>query len=316
MADQKQITVQYYLQTINDGLMAELTKRSESLPPGFNTKRFAMNCTTVIRDMLKDDQKRKSLNGIEFQTIIMTMIKGAYLGLDFFNGECYAIPYGNEMQFQTDYKGEIKLCKKYSKNKIKDIFAKVVRKGDEFYEEVDGGVQKVYFRPKPFSNEDMIGAFAVVTFTDGSMLYETMSKEEIEGIRNNFSKAANSPAWKNTPGEMYKKTVLRRLCKMIDLDFDNIEQMRAYDEGGDATFEERDDRRTSIPEKEKPADVTNQIREARKREELPPAQPAQKPQTVQKQQEPQPVQQEDDYAQYEQQYFDIPEDAASEMPFK
>lgn len=308
------MTVSQYLQSINDGLMAEMVKHKESLPAGFNRERFALNCTTVIHDMLKDDKKKESLNGVHINTIVMTMIKGAYLGLDFFNGECYAIPYKSEMQFQTDYKGEIKLCKKYSKNKIKDIFAKVVRKGDEFYEEVDGGVQKVYFRPKPFSNDDMIGAFAVVTFTDGSMLYETMSKEEIEKIRSNFSKAANSPAWTKTPGEMYKKTVLRRLCKMIDLDFDNIEQMRAYDEGGDATFEENDDRR-SIPDKEKPADVTSKIREARKREALPPAQPEQKQQTVQNK-EPQPVQQEEDYAQFEQQYFDIPEDAASEMPFK
>ena len=32
---------------------------------------------------------------------------------------------------------------------------------------------------------------------------------------------------------MYKKTVLRRLCKMIDLDFDNIEQQKAFDDGSD-----------------------------------------------------------------------------------
>ena len=64
----------------------------------------------------------------------------------------------SNLTFQTDYKGEIKLCKRYSKNKIKDIFAKVVRQGDFFMEEVDGGKQNVQYRPKPFSNEQMIGA--------------------------------------------------------------------------------------------------------------------------------------------------------------
>lgn len=125
------------------------------------------------------------------------------------------------------------MCKRYSKNKIKDIFAKVVRQGDFFMEEVDGGKQNVKYRPKPFSNEQMIGAFAIVVFEDGSMMYDTMSSEDIENVRNTYSKAKDSQAWKSSTGEMYKKTVLRRLCKLIDLDFDNIEQQKAYEDGGD-----------------------------------------------------------------------------------
>ena len=68
------------------------------------------------------------------------------------------------------------------------------------------------------------------------MLYETMSKNEIEKIRSDFSKAADSPAWKKTPGEMYKKTVLRRLLKFIDLDFDTAQQVDAFKDGGDSDF--------------------------------------------------------------------------------
>ena len=64
-------------------------------------------------------------------------------------------------------------------------------------------------------------------------MYDTMSVSEIEHTRTSYSKAANSKAWKQSPGEMYKKTVLRRLCKMIDLDFDNIEQQQAFDDGSD-----------------------------------------------------------------------------------
>ena len=37
---------------------------------------------------------------------------------------------------------------------------------------------------------------------------------------------------------MYKKTVLRRLCKLIDLDFD-IKQQQAFNDGGDFSFEDR-----------------------------------------------------------------------------
>ena len=64
-------------------------------------------------------------------------------------------------------------------------------------------------------------------------MYDTMTVAEMENTRKVFSKAQNSKAWKDTPGEMYKKTVLRRLCKLIDLDFDNIEQQKAFQEGSD-----------------------------------------------------------------------------------
>lgn len=152
------------------------------------------------------------------------------------------------------------MCKRYSKNKIKDIFAKVVRQGDFFMEEVDGGKQNVKYRPKPFSNEQMIGAFAIVVFEDGSMMYDTMSSEDIENVRNTYSKAKDSQAWKSSTGEMYKKTVLRRLCKLIDLDFDNIEQQKAYEDGGDAVFNQQSlpgatTGQALLPENDKPVDA-------------------------------------------------------------
>ena len=60
---------------------------------------------------------------------------------------------------------------------------------------------------------------------------DTMSKEDIEHTRQTFSKAANSKAWKESYGEMCKKTVLRRLCKLIDLNFDTAEQCQAFEDG-------------------------------------------------------------------------------------
>jgi len=212
--------------------------------------------------MLRDNKKKDQLSKVDVTTIPICLAKGAFLGLDFFNGECYAIPYGGEMKFQTDYKGEIKLCKRYSKNKIKDIFAKVVREGDFFEESVDAGVQNVTYRPVPFSNKPMVGAFAIVVFKDGSMLYDTMGSEEIENVRKTYSKAQNSQAWVSSTGEMYKKTVLRRLCKLIDLDFDNIEQMLAYEDGGDAEFKNNmpGNAQVALPDKGEPIDVFARVK--------------------------------------------------------
>ena len=118
-----QMTVEQWYGTIKTGLTKKLTENKEVLPAGFNQQRFILNCITVIQDMMKDDKKKAQLEKINPETIPVCLAKAAYLGLDFFNGECYAIPYGGNLTFQTDYKGEIKLCKRYSKNKIKDIFA-------------------------------------------------------------------------------------------------------------------------------------------------------------------------------------------------
>lgn len=223
------------LKQTNGMLDTLLKKESEALPKGFNSLRFKQNALTV----LNDTNGLEKLQGNEF-SLARTLMKGAYLGLDFFNRECYCIIYGNRAQFQTDYKGEIKLAKKYSINPIKDIYARLVREGDEFDEEIKNGQQIINFKPKRFNNSEIQGAFAVCVFKDGSMIYEAMSKEEIESVRNTYSKAKDSQAWKSSTGEMYKKTVLRRLCKLIELDFENIEQQKIFEEVAEMDFKEKE----------------------------------------------------------------------------
>ncbi len=315
----KQVTTAEYLNGIQEALMKQIAEKMGAMPEGFNKDRFVLNCITLIRDMLKDKKKRDNLDGISADSIALCMIKGAFLGLDFLSGECYAIPYGKEMNFQTDYKGEIKICKKHSIQPIKDIFAKVVREGDLYDEGVDDGKQKLTFKPLPFNNGKKIGAFAIVTFTDGSMLYESMSAEEIEGVRQNYSKAKDSDAWKKSSGEMYRKTVIRRLSKYIEKDFDKVEQLMAYDEGGGVEFQNGllSTSRTpqaALPDNGEPVNVFNQIRQAQ-----------------QNRREPEPVRQERDnrydeeFAQFEQEQgyyqggnpdFDIPDDIDGELPFR
>ena len=216
-----------YLIEIHSELSTSLDKQVDALPTGFNKARFVQNCMTVLQEGKADFSK------CEPKTVVRTLLKGAFLGLDFFNGECYAIPYGGKVQFQTDYKGEKKLCKKYSIRKIKDIYAKVVKEGDVFEEKIVDGQQTVTFTPVSFNNGKILGAFAIVLYEDGGMEYETMSVEEIEQTRNDFSKAPNSDAWKKSFPEMCKKTVLRRLCKHIELDFETVEMHKLFESESD-----------------------------------------------------------------------------------
>lgn len=217
------------LVSIHDNLNKLLESKQEALPKNFNQTRFLQNCMTVLQDT-------KGIEQCDATSVARTMLKGAFLGLDFFNKECYAIVYGGNVQFQTDYKGEIKLAKKYATNPIKDIFAKVVRVGDEFSEEIIAGQQTVNFKPLPFNNGEIMGAFAVVLYKDGSMMYDTMSKEDIENTRMTYSKQPKGKTWEKSTGEMYKKTVLRRLLKYIDIHFDTVQQKEAFEDASDMDF--------------------------------------------------------------------------------
>ena len=224
MADKNEVQV-----TFSEQLTDKLMTVSSALPKSFNRERFVQNCLTVMNE-------NPQLAKINRNQVIQGLCKAAYLGLDFMNRECYLIPYGNSVQFQTDYKGDCKFVKRYAIRPILDVFAKVVREGDFFEEGVIDNHPTVNFKPQPFSNKPIVGAFAIVLYKDGGMEYEAMSTEDIQSVRNNYSKASNSKAWKYSFDEMAKKTVLRRLCKHIETDFESVEARQAWDEGAGMEF--------------------------------------------------------------------------------
>lgn len=215
--------------TFSEYLDNQLVTVEQALPNDFNRTRFVQNAMAVLNE-------KPELTKVNKAQLVQGLMKGAYLGLDFMNKECYLIPYGNSVNFQTDYKGECKFVKRYSIRPIQDIYAKVVRDGDEFQENIVDGKPSINFKPKPFNNGEVVGVFAVCLYADGGMDYEVMSKEEVNDVRSNYSKASNSKAWKNSWTEMGKKTVLRRLCKHIETDFESVEARQAWEDGSDADF--------------------------------------------------------------------------------
>lgn len=218
MAENTQVATQK--QAFSVVLKDKLNSVSDALPEGFNKSRFVQNALALIND-------NPSLQKCNQSQLIAGLMKGAYLGLDFYSKECYLVPYGNQLTYQTDYRGAKKLAKKYAIRPVKDIYAKLVREGDEFEESIINGEQSFNFKPKPLNDGKIIGAFAVVLYKDGGMEYDVMTLADLENTRS-ASKASNSPAWKKFTGEMYKKTVLHRLCKHIELDFENPTQREMF----------------------------------------------------------------------------------------
>lgn len=233
---------------IHSNLNQLIKEKASALPEGFNQTRFIQNAMTVLQDT-------PDIESMEPHSVARTILKGAFLNLDFFNKECYAIPYNKNiapkgspakyikaLQFQTDYKGEIKLVKKYGLRGIKDVYAKLVRQGDAFETGVERGQQFVRFQPMPFSDKPIVGVFAVCLYEDLTTLTEWMTVKEVNDVRDKYSKKNKkgefSPAWRNRWGEMAKKTVLRLLCKGIQIEFKTPEATNAFKIGADANFAE------------------------------------------------------------------------------
>ena len=226
-----------------------LKDKSEALPRDFNETRFIQNCMQVLQDV-------KGIENMQPVSVARTLLKGAFLSLDFFMRECYAIPYGSKLNFQTDYTGERKLALMYSRDPIVDIYAKVVREGEFFESGVnEQGQQYLVHKEDGFSNAEMVGAYAIAIYEDGHIRYEKMSKKDIEDVRENFSKQKNGLMWTKRPGEAYKKTAMRLLCKTIEVVFDNQEQAKAFEDGGDVEFKDNDKKKPEKSPYDTPIDV-------------------------------------------------------------
>lgn len=217
------------LANTNNQLMAMIEKESTAFPKGFNTLRFKQNALTVLQGV-----DLSKMAGQEFN-LARCIVKGAYLGLDFANKECYVITYGGKPEFMTDYKGESKLVLNFAARPVKNIYAQIVKENEEFYVETNGEDKKVVHR-QGLSDGKILGAYAVVIYKDGTINVEVMTRKEIETVRDKFSKQAKGKAWTDSFGEMCKKTVLRRLCKHIQLNFDNLEQINAWNTSNDVDF--------------------------------------------------------------------------------
>ena len=201
-------------------LASELERPSiaDALPSEFNKARFVQNTVALVAE-------NEELSRMPQAKLVPVLLKGAYLGLDFFNKECYAVPYGQQLQFTPSYKGMVKLAKMYSKRPMTDVYAHVVRDGDDFESGMEDGCEYVRFKPKPFNDGAIVGAFAVAQFADGGIKVEVMNRAQLDAAKR-MSKAQSGTAWKFFADQMYQKVVVRRLCKNIDLDMENVQQAK------------------------------------------------------------------------------------------
>jgi recombination protein RecT len=130
-------------------------------------------------------------------------------------GYAYIIPYGQQAQFQLGYKGLCELA--YRSGVIKYINAELVFPQDSF--EVELGTERTMTH-KPNYAVDRTDynkcnfVYATAKLSNGETVFEVMNKQDVERTRKT-SKAGMSGPWKDWPDQMAKKTVVKRLLKLL-----------------------------------------------------------------------------------------------------
>ena len=128
----------------------------------------------------------------------------------------YLIPRGGKCTLDISYIGMIKILT--DAGTVKNIDSAVVYEGDDF--EFIRGTNPNLYHKQNFKSPSKIGAYAIAYFRDGGSQAEFLPKYEIEKISKTSEslkneKTAKYSPWTNWEDEMWKKTVLKRLFKLL-----------------------------------------------------------------------------------------------------
>jgi recombination protein RecT len=157
-------------------------------------------------------------------------------------GEAALVPYGDQCQFQFQYRGLVTLAIRHGD--VLQVDANVVREGDRFVWR-EGLEPRLDHEPLLSTREgtpDILAAYAIATLSHGKK-FCVVPWQQIDKAR----ALSKSPAWQQWPEEMCKKVAIKRLLKTVNLtpevadavDWDNA------DEGGETLPPLPDERKST-----------------------------------------------------------------------
>lgn len=173
-----------------------------------------LDANRMIRIAMTSIQKTPKLLDCTQASLIGAVMQAAQLGLepDGLLGQAYLVPYKTTATLIPGYKGLLKLAR--NSGEISTIYAHEVYAKDQF--KFSYGLNEC-LEHTPTAEEDpgeVIAFYAVCKLKDGSHQFEVMWKRQVDTVRKR-SRAANDGPWVTDFNEMGRKTVLRRLCKML-----------------------------------------------------------------------------------------------------
>lgn len=210
------------LTTVSDLLTKYKEQIAMALPRHLTPER-------MIRVALTAVSRSEKLQLCSPATIAGCVIQASILGLepDGVLGEAYLVPFWNkdapngrggkgayECQLIPGYQGLLKLVRNTGELKMVDV--QEVCENDEF-DYAKGTEPFIHHKPALGDRGEVYMYWAGAVLVNGGQQFEVMTKEQIEAHRDKYSQSAKmgfSP-WKTSPEWMYKKTVLRKLVKLL-----------------------------------------------------------------------------------------------------
>jgi recombination protein RecT len=190
-----------------------------------------LSADRMLRVAMTSIQRTPSLLACNQATLIGAVIQAAQLGLepDGVLGHAYLVPFKDTCQLIIGYKGYIDLARR--SGQLSTIYARVVYSKDQF--EYSFGLNETlsHIPSREDDPGDLVFAYAVIKMKDGSQQFDVMSRREIKAIQER-SPAGKSGPWITDEAEMWKKTIIRRVCKMAPLSVE-VSRAVALDERAD-----------------------------------------------------------------------------------
>lgn len=180
-----------------------------------------MKTDFFIKSVMMSVHKNPKLLNCEPTSVVTAIQECAMLGLFPSTGLISLIPYKGKAKAVIEYKGLIALAS--DSGKVSAIDAEVVYDSDKFIYQHGSRPFLDHTPTIPRKEGDKIKcAYALVRFKDGGIQFRVMDKPEIDAIKDStgyFKDGVQqiNPVWNSHYNEMAKKTVFRRLAKMLDL---------------------------------------------------------------------------------------------------
>lgn len=186
-----------------------------AIPPGAN-----LTYGRVVQIALTQFRKNPALAECDPVSFCSAVKDAATMGLEF--GElkhCALVPYGKEVKLMVQYQGWLALL--WRSKAITEVQARVVYEGDFFDVEYGSSVSVIH-KPAFKSSVPQL-YYACATPTGGELMIEVMPIAQVEAHMRQYAKGADKKTspWVTAFDEMAKKTVLRKLIKLLPLTADS-----------------------------------------------------------------------------------------------
>lgn len=208
-----------------------------SLPQNYSHSNALKSAFFKLQETV-DRSGKPALEVCTKESIANALLDMVVQGLSPAKTQCYFIVYGNKLQLNRSYFGTQAVLKRLGN--VKDIWANVIYKDDEFNYEVDHGREKLVSHKTAFENRDkeLLGVYAIIQTNDNEELLTVMTKKEIE-VSWGQSKTGQA-VHKKFPAEMAKRTVINRAAKaFINTSDDSDLLVEAINNTTENEYEER-----------------------------------------------------------------------------